>query len=535
MTPDGSKLVAIGNFRKVDGLVHDQIAMWDLGADGATVRDWRTLRYEPPCLEKKYDSYVRDVEISPDGSYFVVVTTGGHRVGSLCDAAARWETSDSGQAVEPTWVDYTGADSLLSTAVTGEVVYVGGHQRWLNNGLGRDNPGQGAVPRPGVAALDPQTGVPLAWNPGRHPRGLGAVALHATPTGLWMGSDTSYVGVGPDTTTTEAPVCRPERAEKTCFARGRLSFFPLADGAPARSTAARGLPGGVHLATLPPSDAPGVLARINAGGPALRTVDAGRPWLDEATAAVTRANGGNTSSYGIPVRSVDASVPSGTPSAVFSTERRDPGLKGDGKEMSFAFGGLRAGEAVQVRVYVANRCVCTTATSVPPRRVFDVLVNGALAVDDLEPTLLPLQSGTVRTVPATVTAGGTVTVAFGHEVGDPVVSAIEVVRAADPRPYPVGQASDVGRARSATPARSAPRRPPTSRRTSPPRAAWCRSGARCSTRPPTASCTAARSERQVLGARGALDPYSDPVWDDGVDRRHGQHTTAATGRPSTTT
>ena len=513
VTPDGSAMVAIGNFRKVDGLVHDQIAVWDLAPGAATVRDWRTLRYEPPCLEKKYDSYVRDVEISPDGDYFVTVATGGHRVGSLCDAAARWETDGSGQAVEPTWVDYTGADSLLSTAITGEAVYVGGHQRWLNNGLGRDNPGQGAVPRPGVAALDPLTGVPLAWNPGRHPRGLGAVALHATPTGLWMGSDTSYVGVGPDTTTTEAPACRPERAEKTCYARGRLAFFPLADGAPARSTAARGLPGGVHLATLPASGAPGVLARLNAGGPELRTVDAGRPWLDEDTAAATRTNGASTSAYGIPVRSVDASVPSGTPSAVFATERRDPGVKGDGKEMSFAFRGLTAGEAVQVRVYVANRCVCTTATSVPARRVFDVLVNGALAVDDLEPTLLPVQSGTVRTVPATVTAAGTVTVGFGHEVGDPVVSAIEVVRAAAPGPYPVAQAttsvrtlSDTGTVGAAAPA-DVPQDVATAR-------GVVQIGSSLFYAATDGELYRRPVAGRLLGARVAVDPYSDPVWND---------------------
>jgi hypothetical protein len=39
---------------------------------------------------------MRDVDVWADGSYFVVVTTGAYRVGSLCDAAARWETAAAG-------------------------------------------------------------------------------------------------------------------------------------------------------------------------------------------------------------------------------------------------------------------------------------------------------------------------------------------------------------------------------------------------------------------------------------------------------
>ena len=36
--------------------------------------------------------------------------------------------------------------------------------------------------------------MPLAWNPGRNPRGAGAYALLATPQGLYVGSDTNYIG-----------------------------------------------------------------------------------------------------------------------------------------------------------------------------------------------------------------------------------------------------------------------------------------------------------------------------------------------------
>jgi PKD repeat protein len=212
VTPDGSRMVIIGNFLTAGGLDRDQIALINLGATSATVDpNWRTLRYTDDCGWRAYDSYVRDVDFSPDGSYFVVVATGGPASGSLCDTATRWETGGSGTAVQPTWIDYTGGDTLLSVAVTGGVVYVGGHERWLNNSFGSDRAQPGAVPRPGVAALDPANGVPFSWNPGRNPRGAGAYAVYATPTGLWVGSDTDWIG-------------------NFQYKRGKMAFFPLDGG-----------------------------------------------------------------------------------------------------------------------------------------------------------------------------------------------------------------------------------------------------------------------------------------------------------------
>src|ERR1700689_5664266 len=98
---------------------------------------------------------MRDVQFSPDGSYFVVVATGGG-VGarnpdgtlSSCDAATRFETTGTGTNVRPTWIDYTGNDTFLSVATTGTAVYVGGHERWVNNSTASDHAGEGAVPRP---------------------------------------------------------------------------------------------------------------------------------------------------------------------------------------------------------------------------------------------------------------------------------------------------------------------------------------------------------------------------------------------------
>ena len=236
IAPDGTRMVAIGNFLTAGGLDRDQIAVINLTSTAATVdANWRTTRYTDDCIFRAYDSYVRDVDFSPDGAYFVVVATGGPATGSLCDSATRWETGGSGTAVQPTWIDYTGGDTLLSVAITGTAVYVGGHERWLNNSNGRDSAGAGAVPRPGVAALDPANGVPFTWNPGRNPRGAGAYAVYATPTGLWVGSDTDWIG-------------------NFAYKRGKVAFFPLAGGAAIGANNTGKLPGNVIIGS--PTAAP---------------------------------------------------------------------------------------------------------------------------------------------------------------------------------------------------------------------------------------------------------------------------------------
>jgi hypothetical protein len=224
VTPDGSKLIAIGNWTLVNGLQRDQIVMVDLTTTPASVFDWATTRYQQQCASV-FDTYMRDVDISPDGTYFVVGTTGAYRAGSLCDTAARWELGRTGSGQQPTWVDYTGGDTLYSVAITGTAVYVGGHQRWLNNPYRGDRAGPGAVPREGIAALDPVNGLPLSWNPGRD-RGVGVFALVSTPEGLWIGSDTDRIG----------------RYEY----HGRIAFMPAAGGSAVPESRVGAVPGELY-------------------------------------------------------------------------------------------------------------------------------------------------------------------------------------------------------------------------------------------------------------------------------------------------
>ncbi|WP_440100399.1 hypothetical protein [Streptosporangium sp. H16] len=164
-------------------------------ASPAEVAPWRTDAYRGRC-RADFPGYVRGLDFAPDGSYLAVVTTGGPGGRDrMCDTAARFETrapSETG-VVRPTWVNHTGGDSLYAVAATGAAVYVGGHQRWLNNPDGRDSAGPGAVARPGIGAIHPRTGRALAWNPTRD-RGIGIKAFLAHPGGLLVGSDTTRLG-----------------------------------------------------------------------------------------------------------------------------------------------------------------------------------------------------------------------------------------------------------------------------------------------------------------------------------------------------
>jgi hypothetical protein len=240
ITPDGTTLVAGGNFTVAGGQDRWQVALVDVGTRPAKIVDWQTSRFDDRdqgqfrCADA-FDSHPRDIDVSPDGTYFVIVTTGAYTSrGSLCDTASRWELSARGSNLQPTWADFSGGDSFTAVAITGPAVYVGGHPRWLNNPKSDGSnqtasPGPGSVTREGIAALDPASGLPLPWNPGRE-RGEGAWAIASTPDGLWVGSDTDKIGRW------TAPGC------EGCEFHQKLAFFPLAGGASVTPPQPVGLP-----------------------------------------------------------------------------------------------------------------------------------------------------------------------------------------------------------------------------------------------------------------------------------------------------
>ncbi|MDN5768812.1 MAG: PKD domain-containing protein [Humibacillus sp.] len=501
--PSGTTMIVIGNFTSVQdsqGTVdRDQVFKLTLGTSSATVdRNWRTLKYTGQCYNFAFDSYIRDVDWAPDGSYFIIGATGGGGLNpknvdgsrSYCDAVARFDADSAGSSVSAKWVDFTGNDSIWSVAATGTAVYAGGHQRWANNPNGSDNPGPGAVPRPGLEALDPQNGLPLSWNPGRNPRGAGAFALLATDDGLYVGSDTKYIG-------------------NFRYQRERIAYFPLAGGSTLPANTEGTLPGTVYLAGSPANARPDVLYRVNAAGPLLGASDGGPDWAADDQAPSPYRNDTSNTSASNPSAFLDSTIPSGTPKALFDSERWDPGSKGDGNEMKWTFP-VPSGTTVDVRLYFANRY---SGTSQPGTRVFDVCVEDQPCLDNFD--IVAATGGTdIATMRDwSVVSDGEINIDLTHEVENPLIDGIEIVQT-DPTPAaPTDGNTFNARSLNAAGAVGQTQTVDTSMATSQVRGAFMLNGMMYYGLA-DGTFNARSFDGQTLGAQDSIDPYNDPFWSD---------------------
>jgi hypothetical protein len=181
-----------GDFTSVGGLPRQQIFMLSLGTTKATVTGWTSTEFSQHCWTTE-PYYVRAASWSPSDATIYIATTGYHpdpggttgpRTG-LCDAAAAFPATQT--SVHHLWVNYTGCDSLYSTAADSGAAYFGGHERWADNSDGCDFAGPGAVRAPGMVGLSPSSGK-VVWNPTRS-RGRGADDMLLTQAGLWIASD----------------------------------------------------------------------------------------------------------------------------------------------------------------------------------------------------------------------------------------------------------------------------------------------------------------------------------------------------------
>lgn len=190
LSHSGDRVLVTGVFTAVGGVHREQVFQLDLGATAATLNSWTSNDFYIHCADA-LPFYIQDATYSPDDSTVYVATT-GYKAPSdplhtgVCDATAAYPST--GGTVNRRWVNYTGCDSLLSVAADSSTVYVGGHQRWLDNELGCDRAGVGSVERAGIGGIDPVTGRATAWNPTRS-RGAGADDLVIAFGGLWVGSD----------------------------------------------------------------------------------------------------------------------------------------------------------------------------------------------------------------------------------------------------------------------------------------------------------------------------------------------------------
>jgi beta-propeller uncharacterized protein DUF5122 len=213
VSPDGTRVVFDGPFGRVNGVSRPRLAMISTAGtygSAATLANWTAPILSINC---NIDVYTRGLDFSPDGKSFVIGNTGGptwpKNQPNLCDAMAQFRVSATGN-VAPTWINYTGGDSIYVVADTGSAVYEGGHNRWLNNQRGHDSPVGGCFDNPscpplwlsgtvgntntgGIGAVNPATGDAITtWTPAKT-RGHGTELLMAYSGGLFVGSDGNII------------------------------------------------------------------------------------------------------------------------------------------------------------------------------------------------------------------------------------------------------------------------------------------------------------------------------------------------------
>jgi hypothetical protein len=195
LSHDRDRLLIEGVFSSINGHPRQQAAVLDLGKHRVRLSGWSSPELSQAC---QIGFYVRGGSWSPNDRTIYLASTGiqptsGPGSGTnepragLCDSLAAFPSAE--RSVSHTWINYTGCDSLYSAVSDRDNVYVGGHERWADNADGCNDPGPGAVSRPGIGSINPRTGMATSWNPTRS-RGRGAGQLLLTKAGLWVASDT---------------------------------------------------------------------------------------------------------------------------------------------------------------------------------------------------------------------------------------------------------------------------------------------------------------------------------------------------------
>ncbi len=245
-----------------------------------------------------------------------------------------------------------------------------------------------------------------------------------TDAGLWVGSDTDFIG-------------------NRQYRRPRIAFFLLAGGTERAPEVTPDLPANVYLAgDLGIGSGEDVLFRVNAGGPAVAAFDGGIAWAaDNGTTSPWRNSGSNAAGW-TPVGSLTDNVPGATPGEIFSTERWDPGSAGDGGEMQWSIP-IADGTDVLVRLYIANRCTCTDQIG---ERIYDISIEDNVVLDDYDIVAdIGHDIGTMKEF--AVTSDGVINIDFGHVFENPLINGIEIVEVdSDPDPAPEPPAAELKRA-----------------------------------------------------------------------------------------
>jgi hypothetical protein len=175
---------------------------------------------------------------------------------------------------------------------------------------------------------------------------------------------------------------------------------------------------------------PLVLYRVNAGGPAITSLDGGVAWGGDTRASkspfLSQAGNNNTSGFSMISYSqkVDLST---TPTDIYNSERYD--ATAGAPNMSYSFPVSSPG-TYEVRLYMGNGW---SGTSGAGARIFDVLINGVLypALNDLDLSgTFGHQVGSVITESVEI-SGSSIDISFIHgAIENPLINGIEILNSA---------------------------------------------------------------------------------------------------------
>ncbi len=192
------------------------------------------------------------------------------------------------------------------------------------------------------------------------------------------------------------------------------------DGAPSNEAL-------VSITVTPGVDPGATLYRVNAGGGVIAA--SGGDWSPDTVAspsiyANVPASGNSVASTGQAINTAHASIPSGTPEAMFKAERWDPTA---GEELAYAFP-VVAGDEVEVRLYFSENY---NQINTAGQRVFDVSIDGQVVLDNYD--LFAVAGGKYigRCERFTITSDGSVDIRLTHQTENPSIKGIEIVLLGD--------------------------------------------------------------------------------------------------------
>lgn len=198
ITPDGSTLIVMHRGRYVDGVERRGVAMVDLTQSPAALSTWHTAFWENTSVVS-----IVDGEMSPDGSYFVVVGGWGDSP-PWRDTAIAFPVA-GGPDTDTLWVTRN-HDSTFAVGIDDNAVYIGGHFCWTEGPTTADPWGDpkptGKCPnkirrdptevyRDTFAALDPATGRAIEYAPYTDANN-GIRSIEVIPRGLLVGGDQTW-------------------------------------------------------------------------------------------------------------------------------------------------------------------------------------------------------------------------------------------------------------------------------------------------------------------------------------------------------